>query len=222
MGNEKTRLSNIELLRLFSMLLVLVVHAGFRSIGVPTEIEVVDMPFVSFSRFFVQALSIVCVNLFVLTSGWFGININMQKFMGFLFQVLFFVIVGYFIGFVFFSIEMSSLKLLCIDLLSNPTYWFIRSYIILYFFSPVLNVFVSHSNLNQLFVVIFSFFICQFLFGWYFNSPSLYSNGYSPFSFIGLYLLARYIRLYSKYNSVPKMCYLFVYVVCSILISLIG
>lgn len=222
METNKTRLSNIELLRIISMILVLLVHTGFNSIHAPSNAEIEEMPLVSFLRFFIQALSIICVNLFVLTSGWFGININMRKFSGFLFQIFFFVIVGYFVGFTFFSVEMSSLKLLCLDLWYSSTYWFIRSYIILYFFSPVLNTFVSHSSSNQLFIVVLSFFLCQFIFGWYFDSVKWYAGGYSPFSFMGLYLLARYIRLYSKYNSVPKMYYLFIYIACSFFIALIG
>ena len=215
------RLSNIELLRIISMFLVLVVHAGFKSIHVPTVMEIDDMPLVSFSRFLIQALAVVCVNLFVLTSGWFGINVNLKKFSGFLFQILFFVLIGYIVGALVFSVEITSLKLLCLDLWYNSTYWFIRSYIILYFFSPVLNAFVSHSTSRQLFIVILSFFLCQFIFGWYFDSVKWYANGYSPFSFMGLYLLARYIKLYSKYESVPKLYYLSVYLVCSFFIALI-
>lgn len=218
---KKNRLTNIELLRIISMLLVLLVHAGFKSIQAPTDIEIENAPFTSFSRLFIQALSIVCVNLFVLTSGWFGINVNFKKFSGFLFQILFFILIGYIIDIVF-SIEIKSFKLLCLDLWYSSSYWFIRSYIILYFFSPVLNSFLSHSNSKQLFVVIISFFLCQFIFGWYFDTVKWYANGYSPFSFMGLYLLARYIRLYSNYDSISKIYYLFIYIVCSIIIALIS
>ena len=59
-------------------------------------------------------------------------------------------------------------------------------------------------------------------FGWYFDSVKWYANGYSPLSFMGLYLLARYIRLYSNYDSISKIYYLSLYIVCSIIIALIS
>ena len=46
--------SNMELLRIIAMLLVLIVHANFKALGVPSQIDVITIPFPSFLRFFVS------------------------------------------------------------------------------------------------------------------------------------------------------------------------
>ena len=59
MSNIKVmRDSNMELLRIVAMLLVLVVHADFASIGSPTIIEVMDAPYSSIARLGVECISI--------------------------------------------------------------------------------------------------------------------------------------------------------------------
>ena len=70
----KSRLSNIELLRIFSMFGVLIVHADFGALGNPTHTELFFTPVFTIMRTFIEAFAIVAVNVFVLISGWFGIN----------------------------------------------------------------------------------------------------------------------------------------------------
>ena len=75
------------------------------------------------------------------------------------------------------------------------TYWFVKAYIVLYIFAPVLNAFVDCCGERRLRFFLISFYIIQTLHGFYVNM-AWFSNGYSPLSFMGLYLLARYMRLY--------------------------
>lgn len=58
---KKERDSNIELLRLIAMFMVLIVHADFFSLGVPTHDDIISAPTSAFLRFFFESLSIVCV-----------------------------------------------------------------------------------------------------------------------------------------------------------------
>ena len=76
-------------------------------------------------------------------------------------------------------------------------YWFVISYIGLYILSPVLNSFIKTASEKQYLFVLSSFFAAEFIYGWIISSDS-YDNGYSTISFIGLYLLARYLRIHSK------------------------
>ena len=75
-------------------------------------------------------------------------------------------------------------------------YWFVPAYIALFAFSPVLNKFIEHSTKKEFLVVVLSFFAIEFFYGWLGNMAS-YNSGYSFASFIGLYLLGRYVNLYS-------------------------
>lgn len=76
-------------------------------------------------------------------------------------------------------------------------YWFVISYLVLYVLAPALNRFIDKASPNLLLSVILSFFILEFSTGWCLNFAG-FNEGYSAISFIGLYLLARYIRLYSN------------------------
>jgi surface polysaccharide O-acyltransferase-like enzyme len=87
---QKERESNFELLRIISMFLVLVVHADYFSLGAPSLQDCVSNPVQSIFRIGVESISIICVNVFVLISGWFGIRFKWKSICNFLFQVFFF------------------------------------------------------------------------------------------------------------------------------------
>ena len=71
---QKTRNSNIELLRIIAMVMILGLHVNFLAIGQPSTQEIVSSPIQSFIRLFAEYACIVGVNVFVLISGWFGIH----------------------------------------------------------------------------------------------------------------------------------------------------
>lgn len=148
-NTKKVRVSNMELLRIVSMLFVLILHANFLCIHAPSPEELNDTPFSTFIRCFMESLTIVAVDVFVLISGWFGIKFSFAKLGAFCFQILFFTL-GFFL---FFAIINPS-EAFTIDkikgvLLMNGDYWFVKSYIVLFLLSPILNAFVEHSSKNS-------------------------------------------------------------------------
>lgn len=84
------RLSNIELLRIVAMLLVLATHANFYLFGPPSTEELLNTPILSLFRIYAQGISICCVDIFVIISGWFGIHAQKRSFLSFTFQCLYF------------------------------------------------------------------------------------------------------------------------------------
>lgn len=86
----KERQSNIELLRIIAMFLVLLVHANFYSLGVVTPQDIRAFSLDSVLKVFFEAISINCVDIFVLISGWFGIRASFKGGCKFLFQCFFF------------------------------------------------------------------------------------------------------------------------------------
>lgn len=190
---KNKRESNIELLRIVSMVLVLVVHADFKALGLPSLSDIVEAPITSFIRFLVESISIVCVNIFVLISGWFSIKFKLLRLNELLFQILFFCgIMG-----IFFVLceEARPLNVISIIKLFCEDYWFILSYIILYLFAPSLNYFVEQETKKNIEIFLVLFFLFQTLFGFVY-SLGWFSKGYSPLSFMGLYVLGRYLHLY--------------------------
>ena len=209
------RSSNFELLRILSMLLVLIVHADYLALGAPSVLDISTSFCSSFMKAFIEAMACVCVNAFILISGWFGGRFKVIRLAELLFQVFFINIVLFVLmGTMGFTDSLSAGDWIRLILLRSNAYWFVKAYIILYVFTPVLNSFADNCSRKQLKVFLIGFFFLQSIYGFYAGS-GWYSEGYSPLSFMGLYILARYMRLYpwswlrfNKYTDV--VVYLFV------------
>lgn len=189
---SKERESGIELCRIMAMFFVMIVHASFKSLGVPTIKDINSDFFSSFLRYYSESMSIICVNVFILISGWFSIKPKCEKLAGFFFQVCFW--------YVFMILSLCLFKIIPEKEVSSwikDLYfyddWFVICYIGLYIFAPVLNSFASLASKNELKSFLLAFFIFQTIFGFIFDSKWI-ALGYSPFSFMGLYLLARYLK----------------------------
>lgn len=212
----------MELLRIIAMLLVLIVHANFKALEAPTLTELDNAPLSSHMRLFSQSISIVCVNSFVLISGWFGIRPKILRFSELIFQVLF---IGVIIYFVMYSLDLVTawgisdwIKLLTFR--RGDCLWFVYSYIVMYIFTPILNEFADNANRQAFKKVLISFFVIQTYLG-YIDSYDFFAAGYSPLSFMGLYLLARYFRLYpSRLTSLNKYHDICIYVSMVFLITI--
>lgn len=194
------RKSNFELLRLVTMLLIVLLHVNYYSLGVIDETSfITGLP--TYTRLFFELFCIIGVNVFVLISGWFSIKPSFAKLASLLFQVTFYSVSITLIfnlmgwapfdkGYLFQSVYLGAL------------YWFVVSYIILYALSPILNAFAENTDRITFRNFLIYFFLVEFVYGWLFEFEH-FDKGYSALSFIGLYLLARYLRKYT-----PQVLYL--------------
>ena len=197
----KTRDSNMELLRIFAMFLVMIFHIDFISIDGIDPINPVLRPINSYIRIFLSLASFTCVDIFVLLSGWYGIHLKSTKLKSFLFQVFFFSILSY-ICFVLYG--KGNTKLL-LHIFFFDAYWFIPIYISLCFISPVLNLYIDNCSQKKLKTTILLLLFIQCCYGWISPQERGWNEGCSPISFINLYLIARYARLYPfSYTSFRK------------------
>ena len=196
-GNTTTRLSGMELLRIIAMFLVLVVHSCFFSLGAPDEADIMTYPLSSFTRILFQSLSIGCVDLFVLLSGWFGIRPKLKSISRFIFQCLFFLI-GIYLFILFGGLTSLNIKGIAGCLLLLKWNWFIKAYLLLYLLSPVINAYIESTSRKQFKMILVFFFLFQTIYSWLSDAAVFFEKGYSTISFIGLYMLARYA---AKYKS---------------------
>ena len=190
------RSSNLELLRIVAMLLVVFLHANYFSLGWINIDDINNQPVNSFIRILFQQLCTVCVNVFVLISGWFGIKPSLKGAMSLLFQVFFFSLL--IISIISLLGIRTSLKGIILPFYFGVSWWFVPAYLILYIISPVLNTFLEKTSPKLQFFVLIAFFIAEFIYGWIHTDYANFANGYSAISFIGLYLLARFVRLHSE------------------------
>lgn len=210
----------MELLRIVSMLFVLILHANYLGIHTPSPTDFRMHPESTILRCTIEALAIVAVNVFVLISGWFGIKFNFNKLSSLCFQILFFSL-GFFIVFSFISpSEAFTINRIKGVFLMNGDYWFVKAYLILFILSPVLNAFIDHVSQKQFFITLATFYAFHTVYGWLMDaSVNFTMNGTTGISFIGLYLLGRYLRLYpSKYSKMNKNNDLLIYISCTILL----
>ena len=206
----KERSSNFELLRLVCMLMVVGCHAiGYVNASDLTGIQ-------GILKLTVSQFLLVCVNVFVMISGWFGIKASWKGAAKLLFQVLFCATLCYMV-FLALGLPVSFRENLAQYLLFGSGYWFVVSYLILYALSPVLNAFALNSSKKEFILTLSAFFLVEFLFG-YLLDVGHFDYGFSPLFFIGLYLLARYARLYTgKCFSLAKHYDILIYIVVTVL-----
>lgn len=217
--NVKQRLSNIEFLRLLAMLYVLIVHADFSTFGAPTMEELAARPVCVFVQYWFECFAICCVDVFVLISGWFGIRFSLNKLWAFLFQVVF-----YSLGLFLLAVAITPEKSLTLEglksifLFNGSDYWFIKAYLILMVLAPMLNAFCDYASRRELRTILIAYFIILMIYGWLEPASVHFTmNGCTALSFVGLYLLGRYLKMYRpKLTAYNKHIYAVVYVAASL------
>ena len=183
-----TRQSNFEFLRIVCMLMVLVCHA----VGYVQEQDLVGVQGVL--KLLLSQFCLVCVNVFIMISGWFGIKASWKGAGKLLFQVLYITLLCALV-FLILGLPVSFRRDILPNLLFGSGYWFVVAYLILYAISPVLNAFIERASQKEYRNVLIAWMIVEFVYGFLLDTGH-FAFGFSPLSFIGLYLLARYARLY--------------------------
>lgn len=192
------------------------IHTTLLSTGIPSAEDLSSDFMVTLTRVSITGITVVCVNLFVLISGWFGINPKGKKLAALIFQLGFFIVICLIYGF-FRQGSMSISEMLRTVRLYNM-WWFVKSYILLYFLSPVLNAFCEHATKKEFALVLMAFY-CFSSVSWLIHFVDWMANGYCTMSFVGLYLLARFIKLHLSgfIASVGKWWMFFAYILFSLL-----
>lgn len=196
MSAEASRLSNFELLRILAIIMILNSHAFLGK-------EVITIDTLSIGDVFNYLWKSVCVGgacLFVLISGYFGIKWKFKGFASLIYQTYFFVLFIYIIllatKVISFNLMDFAYRLNCI----SSAYWFITQYFLLMIIAPMLNSFVEKTSKYQLLFIVISYHLVEFYFchtgGFGFN------GGGSVLSFIGIYLLGRYLKLHYSNRKV--------------------
>lgn len=220
-GPRKERHSGMELLRIIAMFLVLVVHADYFSLGVPIVQDVQQNTWGAFARIFFQSLSVGCVNLFVLLSGWFGIRPKPSSFLNLMFQCAYFLF-GIYAICLMTGVSQLNIHGLMGCLLLLKWNWFIKAYILLFIMAPILNSYIDNTTQRQHGLILVGFYIFQTIYSWFSGAAVFFDHGYSTISFMGLYLLARYFAKYPmKITSYARHFYLLFFLL-SVLFMAIG
>ena len=187
------RQSNIELLRLISMLMILILH--FNGHALTTSGTFCTAEGVLWNL--VETLTITAVSIFVLISGYFGIHFCIKGVLKLYLRCAVWGVVGYVLYSIFANtppIEPAKLFARLMPF-THGKWWFIVTYLELYFLSPILNAAIEVFDKRKHMIAILIFGFVTIYMG-YCRETGEDTGGTSLSHFLWLYLIARYIRLY--------------------------
>lgn len=195
MKNE--RLLNIELLRIFSMLLIFLWHIGGHYMPyVPAEANVSSV-FVNYSGLFIT----FHVDVFILITGYFGIRKRAKAFIKTLVLCVFYALVLNII--VCLNCGHFNFSEVFMPLSSSP-WWFMRVYMILILIAPVLETYIENTSKKEFMILFLVALLLDVYFGFFLHLSPYDNNGYDIFNFIFVYLLGCLMRRNEKLIKLLK------------------
>lgn len=205
---KKPRQSNFELLRIFSILLILVHHFICHGMGMggakvtPPDLFVV-----------VDSFAIIGVDLFLLISGYFRIKLSWRSALNLVFICMFCKVTHLCIDTFVLGVPHPVYEWLLkpVFVVSRSGGWFVQVYFMLMFVSPLLNrgldgLTEKEWRLSLLLLCVISFYL-----GWLLHNYDD-AAGYTLLNFVFVYVIGAAIRRYEAYRRIN--CKMFVAVAC--------
>lgn len=218
-GRGTCRCANYELMGIIMMFFIIMGHVTMYS-GKLDTLGTVDYYITNSIRSFCM----MAVNVFVIRSGYFGINLKWDKILRFDLRTCFYTWLGLVIGIAFGIHQinfMQDIKLLFPVI--TKQYWYITAYLALCILSPYINTFLKAADrkiLRSLLVTGFFLFYVMATFCFVINAEQLVMDaGYGLINFVYLYCLGYYIRNYYEDNKRTGV-YLLIYVISCLFVLL--
>lgn len=216
---NRIRESNFELLRIVAMLMVVLLHMNIMVLGGVNHEDVVNTSITAGFRMFAEQLCCVCVNVFILISGWFSIRPTLKGAMSLVYQVIFFTLLLFAFGRLL-GLEAPVGKMTHVfDY--GTAYWFISQYLLLYILAPALNIFVDNADKKVIVSLLSGIFAFILFFDWNVHWANL-NGGFSVVQFAGLYILARYLSSRCSLPEIPAKKWFLWYLLMTIIPVIIG
>lgn len=170
----------------------------------------------------ITSLTIMSVNTFVFVSGYFGIKFKLKSLVSLFIQLLFYSTIIY--GIILLLGTPFEFKDLirAVFPVSSGLWWFMSSYIGLFFVAPLINSAVENISKNEFRLILIGLLFLNSFACFIFNNASIGIAGSSTFNFIVIYSLARYISKYSIDFRRPFLIFSFCVFVCFIMNYLLG
>lgn len=199
------RKSNIELLRIISMLMVLTVHADGAALGLPAlHGNLAGATAYDLWRLAIESAAIIGVNCFTMISGYFGIRLRWRSAAAYLFQCA------------FYAVGIYTVLMLCFPgrlpltgwaeswlVLTHTDLWYVPAYFGLMLLSPVLNAGLEALDKRQYTWLLAAFTLFNLWCGWWWQG-SFNPTGYTLVQLILVYMTARYICLHVSPTSISR------------------
>lgn len=198
-GQRAERLSNLELLRIVSMMMVLAVHIDGASLGFP---DLKGNASLATSRdawiLTVEAFTIIGVNCFTLISGYFGIKFRWKSIGAYLFQCVFYSVGIYTLASLLTPLEFSWTKWVeSWMVLTHTDLWYVPAYFFLMLLAPFINAGFSALTKTQTLTLTLLFLLFNVWAGWWWGG-AFNPTGYTVVQLVLMYMIGRCIALFFK------------------------
>ena len=219
-STKKGRNASIELLRIISMAMVLVLHTLGWS-GALKYLEGVNF----WVYWFIEAISYGAVDLFIIISSYYIVESRFKA------KSVFRIAIG---GVWLYSVVFSIVYLLISNVTSSKMeilkllfpfytkkYWFVNSYVLFYVLSPFLNKLINRINKKQhtaLVIILFAVFCIRTTFSLQSWTQDT-SGGMGILLFIPLYAISTWLKKFYQKDDKPFK-YVLIFFSCSILLVL--
>lgn len=198
-----SRNTNIELLRVISMLLIITTHFWGHGVDI-SSIE--PFRFTWYFGWILKGISYISVNTFVIISAYFLCEktFKFQRIINLWIEIEFYSIILYSIALLTHATDFTYRDLIIVFFpIGSGEYWFVTIYFGLCILSPFLNWNISHLSKRQHFVIIliqialFSLIPNIFFFSKWLN----FGTGYGIIWFIVLYHIGSFLRRHVKHDN---------------------
>ena len=196
-SDRPQRNSSIELYRIIATFAVLIVHFNGWFVGdwpLP-DYDISNPTLFRTGQMIISAAVIICVNMFVIISGYFGIRLKLSSILKLIIYLALIYIPLYIVKCV------SDHEFVLTDFIERCCVisyagYFIQCYFMLMILSPVINAFIDKYGRGSLKWVLL-FWGLEFWFDCIMEVEELgYNRGYSVIHFVLMYMIARCIKLY--------------------------
>jgi len=230
-SHSSSRNSSIELFRIIATFFVLIAHFnGWFVGGLPQSLDFGTFNW-RWCQFFIIGATGVCVNLFLIISGYFGLKFKISSFV----QISL-ILIGIYIPFslMYRFVTWKTISLTGAGYVGDVLYsfysnfffiskagYFVQCYLMLIFFSPILNSFIQNNSRRNVLLWVLLFWFIEFWFGCVQNIENFgFNKGYSIIHFVLIYMMARLVALYKiELLRIPSYIWWCGYAFCSVILS---
>lgn len=202
----KDRQSNIELLRLICMFFIVVHHIIIHALPLSPAFSM-EMGYNNVLIHVIEGFVLCAVPVFVLISGYFGINFKLKGLLNFYIQCAFYSGLIYLI-YLYISgqnINRWSIYNTLFPITNHADLWFVPCYFMLYLISPLLNKCIDHLSKREFQLALLALVVINLYYGWYLRSTLTNVDGFNLCNFVFLYFIGRYIAKYVDIANTSKI-----------------
>ena len=215
---HKLRNSNIELLRIVAMFFIISHHFLVHGMNIWQNSSWDNLTLLS-----LDSLFFIGVNVFVLISGYYTIRFDWKKLLRLYLLAAIIGGVGYMAHLIIddASLGRSFIYNTIFSISHAPGTWFIKTYIFLFFLSPILNSALNGFDRKQTQLVLILLTIISVYFGWFWQDD-INKDGYNLINFVWIYCIGYYLSHYFNHRKISCFIYLLISIICSIFNAVIS